>query len=415
MTKRPGRRGVFSLGFHEFWQSVLVWLAAGEFGGIFDAEANMPLTLSLRRSGSGRMCLSVATAAMLFACAAGSPAFGQTFTLLGVKPGYQYSLSTAVVDDGSLTVGYSVGQDRSQESFVSSDGIRTDLPSDQDYYGVSGDGAFLLGYSNSSIVRQRRSDGAVRTVAIPNFYTNGYNSFGDINRTGSVVVGYSVSSSGLSSKAWYWTEGSVATQIVTGGSWSKATGVSADGRYVCGYDDGGFGSAFLYDRQLNSSRWLQGDALFNHANAFAISGDGRVVVGRAFDSRGIETPVRWVDGALDYLILNSTITDDGVATDVSLDGSVITGGFFNSNRGFVWTPGTGLLDARDFLALCGVSLSTDIRIGRDLYVSADGKTLAGYAYTTQPSVLQAFVATIPVPGAMSFALAVAGFGLRRRR
>ncbi len=127
------------------------------------------------------------------------------------------------------------------------------------------------------------------------------------------------------------------TGVGTGGSMNWAFAVSADGRVVVGSDGSDpslFGKPFVWTA---SSGEVLLDTVFGKSGAYAVSADGSVVVGQA---RG--KPFRWtLLGGLQNLSVSN-----GNALAVSADGSIVVGYLGNdpstSTAAFKWTQATGL-------------------------------------------------------------------------
>jgi probable HAF family extracellular repeat protein len=200
-------------------------------------------------------------------------------------------------------------------------------------------------------------------------------------------------------------------------SYSDARAISRDGSTVVGVstpDSGSSGAAFVW-RQGTGMQGLPplpgSTTLFTRADA--ANADGSVIVGAAPTASGIDHAVRWT---------NSEVQDLGVvpgwlasnAFAVSDDGLVVGGSVSGLQEltAVIWTPGTGLMIASDYLGLFGISVPTGWQLREIQAMSGDGLTYAGYARSSTGS-LQGFVATIPAPpGLMVFVPAL--MFLRRR-
>ena len=198
-----------------------------------------------------------------------------------------------------------------------------------------------------------------------------------VSTDGSVVVGYG-NIAGGSSRAFRWTAGGGMADlgVLTGGSYSFASGVSKDGTAVVGYGDNAGGSSRAF-------RWTAGGGMadlgvltggsYSYANG--ASTDGSVVVGKSNSSVG-ERAFRWTDAGgmadLGTLVGGSFSSAEGV----SADGFVVVG-YSNSAapgvRAFRWTSAGGMADLGTHI---GGSYSYAYG------VSADGSVIVGYSDST---------------------------------
>jgi len=155
-----------------------------------------------------------------------------------------------------------------------------------------------------------------------------------VSSDGSTIVGCSQVEDGM--EAFLWRAG-VMTGLGTLGSkaglcQSRATAVSANGSVVVGFayhEEATFCGTEAF-RWENGTMVGLGDlaapANMVHSKAFAISGDGAIIVGTAFNGRGNEA-FRWWNGqmaALGYLTPLGTELDS-CANAISTDGKVIVG------------------------------------------------------------------------------------------
>jgi probable HAF family extracellular repeat protein len=250
-------------------------------------------------------------------------------------------------------------------------------------------------------------------------------------------IAYGVSSGGdvivgdLAGGSFRWTEsaGFVDLGTLSGGeNNSLALSVSADGSTVAGIARAANGRDEAFRWTLSSG--MVGLGLFPRAvssNAYSVSGDGSVIVGRNnfFEPPpGGQTAIshseafRWTESEgmaplidLPYPFYTSS------AVDVSADGSVIVGNIgttspFPGNPlvgAFYWTAETGALNLRDVLLSGG---ATGLESGTFLHalaVSADGRTVVGTAFLD--GVTQGFVATVPEPSTVVLAVMAAACGI----
>ncbi len=171
-----------------------------------------------------------------------------------------------------------------------------------------------------------------------------------VSGDGSVLVGTASNASpSNNNRAFRWTSGGgmVSLGLLSGGNQSYGTAVSDDGSVVVGgaNDETGFLRAF---------RWTSGDGMVSlgilsggsQSYGTAVSGDGSVVVGQANDA-SFETAFRWTSGGgMVSLGLLSGGTFS-IANGASGDGSVVVGyadDTSGNNKAFRWTSGGGMVN-----------------------------------------------------------------------
>ncbi|MBS3734378.1 MAG: hypothetical protein KGY99_05570, partial [Phycisphaerae bacterium] len=178
-----------------------------------------------------------------------------------------------------------------------------------------------------------------------------------VSADGTAVVGYS--SSEYSSEAFRWTQatGIVGLGAFTGDDSSEACGVSADGSVVVGYT--------LDDADYTAFRWVAGSGMSSvgdNAKAYAVSGDGDVVVGRS-NSKGF----RWTaDGGMVEL------SDFDKARGASDDGAVIVGWSEWTYQALRWVAGH---NDPDHLG----GLASEEPYSKAHAVSGDGSVVVGFS------------------------------------
>ncbi len=231
--------------------------------------------------------------------------------------------------------------------------------------GVSGDGSVVVGYSISGTgLEAFRWTQATGMVGLGNLPGGISSSASGVSADGSVVVGYSNSANGNEAFRWTQVTGMVGLGNLPGWSSSRASGVSADGSVVVGYSDS-LDEVFRWTRATGMVGLgnLFGGGLFRRvlwSGIPAVSADGSVVVGY---TSGNEAS-RWTQ-ATGTVGLGS-LRFSGVASGVSADGSVVVGQSMNANfaqEAFRWTQGTGMV------GLGGPSYANG--------VSADGSVVVG--------------------------------------
>jgi len=180
-----------------------------------------------------------------------------------------------------------------------------------------------------------------------------------VSANGSVVVGVADDSNG-NPRAFRWTAATGIQDLGTlGGDWSEATDVSADGSVIVGwsYDANGIYRAFKWTTATGMQDLGAGD----FSKAYGISGDGSAIIIDIYPSA-----YRWtLSGGLEDLgNLGGNSTG---ASDVSSDGSVITGSSSNSSGdpyAFRWVEGAGMEQIGTFYSFARG-------------ISGDGSTVTG--------------------------------------
>lgn len=215
---------------------------------------------------------------------------------------------------------------------------------------VSADGSVVVGYSYSSSGREIKafrwteSYGLMSLTGFPGGIIKG-GAYG-ISADGSVVVGYATSSSS-GAEAFRWTEsGGMQNLGFPEGNFDNAAyGISADGSVIVGTSSPSVTSTEAF-------RWTESEGIVGigdllgggfHSTAQGISGDGSTIVGYSSASSGYGTEAfRWTESdgmvGLGSLIENNF---DSEACDVSADGSVVVG--YSNGEAFRWTESDGMV------------------------------------------------------------------------
>jgi uncharacterized membrane protein len=234
------------------------------------------------------------------------------------------------------------------------------------YPAISADGSVVVGVNGPDI--RFETNQAFRWTMESGMEGLGFPEAFDVSSDGTVVVGGSLLGPGRL-EALRWTPES--RQRIGVGMLSRATGVSDDGSVVVGVIYHG-PAVVGPDAEPEPFRWTSDDGLVPFGfpgNTWAVSGDGRVVVGSSSSSA-----YRWTEeeglGSLGYLPGHN----QSRATDTSADGSVIVGVSGSPGQPFRWTAETGMAplngwDSARFGSAQGVS------------VSSDGSTIVGYSGT----------------------------------
>lgn len=201
-----------------------------------------------------------------------------------------------------------------------------------------------------------------------------------LSADGSVVVGGSDSPAGYQAFSWTQAGGMVGLGILSGGSYSNALGVSGDGSVVVGSSDSSSGN--------QAFRWTQAGGMLGlgvlsggvFSIAYGVSADGSVVVGQSDSLVGSEA-FRWTQagGMVGLGVLSGGVSSG--ASAVNADGSVVVGGSDTSsgNRAFRWTQaggmvGLGTLSGDSFSYAYGVNADGSVVVGQS------GTNLSGQAF-----------------------------------
>ena len=209
-----------------------------------------------------------------------------------------------------------------------------------------------------------------------------YSRMSGVSADGSIVIGYGSSAAAAGNdEAFRWTSttGIAGLGLLPGATYSYSNGISADGLTIVGESD-----SAASGNSSEAFRWTQATGMVGlgfltggtQSNARAASADGSVIVG-AGDSAaagGNYEAYRWTQGTgmvgLGFLAGGS----ESYATGVSADGSVVVGGSASTVAGgnyeaFRWTQGTGMV---------GLGLLTGGTQSNASAVSADGNVVVGF-------------------------------------
>jgi probable HAF family extracellular repeat protein len=236
-----------------------------------------------------------------------------------------------------------------------------------------------------------------------------------ISGDGSVVVGWSMSASGLEAFRWTAGEGMVGLGDLAGGPFhSMARGVNWDGTVIVG-------RATIGTNAREAFRWTQDTGMVSigdlpggltQADAIDVSDDGSVIVGTGTRSPtgGVE-PFRWTPATGIQLLVLPGGAASGSARAVSADGNIVVGtvSFATGSgiQGYRWTESTGIELLGD---VPGHPQPPQSSINA---ISADGSTLAGLGWNSS-AVWTASVGfqLIDPPDTGSQAFAVDGGGYK---
>jgi probable HAF family extracellular repeat protein len=325
---------------------------------------------------------------------AASIAAGQSITGLGSVdwPEGGYTVVNGISRDGSTVVGvgYRQSATRYAARWTRAEGwqlLGSPSRMHSTAYAANQDGSVIVGQrplgDEDEFPRMAAciwmSDGAVRYLPAldPAFYNSV--AYG-VSDDGAVVVGYGGPSGNEYHHAFRWTsaEGTVDLGLFPGGIYAGAFGLSRDGAVIVGACTGDYpGGAF---------RWTSDEGMVNIGTlpgasvslARAVSSDGSVIVGEAASGIGSRA-FRWTSaGGMEDLGLTAAARGS-VALAVNADGSIVVGynysWSFNSSA-FLWNRHLGMVDLNTYLPSIGIDL-TGWTLLEAVGISADGLAIVG--------------------------------------
>jgi probable HAF family extracellular repeat protein len=287
-------------------------------------------------------------------------------------------------------------------------------------YGVSADGSVIGGSSNSTDGVPNAKE-AFRWTESTGMVGLGYLS--DISHEsiilgmsgdGSVLAGWGTAI-GVGDQSFYWTEqtGLVELESLGGESWSR--GISSDGSSIIGKSQSPSGYQAFHWNMANGMEGigdLSGGVFESQANS--TNSDGSIIVGWGSSSLGSEA-FRWTESegmiGLGDLDGGDFYSD---ALDISTDGSIIVGVSTTAlgNEAFIWDDDNGMRSVIDILENEGLDLTGWTLTGAR-GISADGLTIVGNGINPD-GYTEAWIATVPEPGTISF-LAVGAMAMLKKR
>jgi uncharacterized membrane protein len=206
------------------------------------------------------------------------------------------------------------------------------------------------------------------------------NAYG-VSNGGAVIVGLGWDDCNATGFRWEVSTGIVSLGSLNGRA-SRANDISADGTVIVGWDDADDGSR-------RGARWVNGvESLLSQSDLFlggaeAVTADGSVIVGgNAGGPFERNQAYRWSEargGELIGMLPNDDPLAAAYAFAVSDDGRVIVGASgARSRESFVWTRATGMINLQDYLVDLGVQGLEDWELDTALAISSDATTIAGW-------------------------------------
>jgi probable HAF family extracellular repeat protein len=355
-----------------------------------------------------------------------TPGLAASFTPLGDLPGGElYSTAYDVSGDGQVVVGTGTSSTYSEAfrwtaatGMVSLGGLTR--PGNSTGEAVSADGTTIVGLD----VRTAQGYSWTSTGGMVGLGTYPPGAFSegatDVSADGSVIVGISGGQAVLYS-------GGTITGLGTlpgDGHVSASFGISGDGHVAVGFSDyeliipGGPGEDPFTDTVDQAVAWFDEqivglgdlDGGDYYSRAYAASFDGSIIVGSSIGSDGYQA-FRWTS-ATGMLAIGG-----GNAKDISADGRVIVGtASFGvpENNAAIWIDDSGPQQIWALLVAQGVTGLDGWVLGSAEAVSADGRTVVGWGYSTADYRQQAWVASLditPIPLPPTLALLFSALGL----
>ena len=263
--------------------------------GIVDLGGN-PYSDMLALSSSGKIAVGfIATPANNNQAGAWTVSHGLIALPIPFAQTEGMSNAQGVSSDGRYIVGYVMFQNSSfMQGVLWTDALKltylTPLAAGTDYYanGISADGNIIVGTAsdkdhNEHAVYWDRATNTIHDLGSFNYSLSQYSNAIAANRDGSVIVGSSTNSAGVT-QGFRWTTQAGMVELQSLGGTSQATGVSDTGR-VIGYSTNAKneGRAVYWDKnKIRDLGTLRADNS-GSSSAQAISATGKVIVGAADD------------------------------------------------------------------------------------------------------------------------------------
>ncbi|TVQ62837.1 MAG: hypothetical protein EA378_03215 [Phycisphaerales bacterium] len=304
---------------------------------------------------------------------------------------------------------------------------------------VNADGSVVVGraWSGTAPFESYRWTSASGMVGIGDFAGGVANqsSAWSVSADGSVVVGSGFAPDGSRAYAWTQTGGFEQVDPIPGGAFSESRVISGDARLMGVNSSGGSLGGLrpsIYSRETNTHVTIipNGPGM-TVSSIYGLADDGTAAAGSGTFNDGINsysTPYHWTAdggtqslGILGFVDTGASIVRQAEAFAMSADGRVVVGSSTNEGRffeAFIWDAENGMRSLEDVVRDAGIDLG-DWWLERATGVSADGNVITGFATNQNIGAglgTQAFVIVIPAPGTASvLALGLAAAVRRRRR
>lgn len=348
--------------------------------------------------------------------------FAQSLTFVQPPVGFNESYGVGVSADGRIAGGWSEGAALENRGwFWTPEGGRQDIPTppvplNSRVGGLSGDGATLVGWANST--RGSEPFTAFRYSAAGGFQSLGLMAGFEQTKAvgasgdGSVVVGYADNRVGASTRGFRWSLTGGMEPLPLGNS--RILAVSRDGAVSVGHQTlaNGITAAIMWPA-AGSPVYLTGLPGSTGNRALGVNQNGRIVVGT---SQTGTTAAIWRDGVVESLGLAPGYARSR-AYGVNDDGTVIVGVFdIPETRAGIWRQGFGWQPLHEYLAGFGLSVPPELILYDAVSVSSDGRTIVGTARSPGGGGYIGYIATVPSASSIGvMLLASIGGSLSRRR
>jgi probable HAF family extracellular repeat protein len=302
------------------------------------------------------------------------------YEILGTLGG-SYSVAYRLSADGSVVIGMSTTTTRNNAFRWTAAGGMTSIhdPSwNYSYaFGVSGDGATIVGYWGD---QNYIETAYVWTQALGAQDLTTLGGAGGtaraVNHDGTVIVGRAqLADNKWNAVRWVGDTHTPYTLGTLGGASSDAMDVSGDGLVIVGESSTASGA-------LHAFRWVGGTMTDlgtfggSTSQSLATNSNGSVVVGHAWNAQEVARAFRWEGGTM--VDLGTLGGDTAYAKDVNSDGSVVVGGAQISSgayRAFRWTS-AGMVSVEDWLRAGGITVAADFTSAAN-GISDDGSVVVG--------------------------------------
>ena len=346
---------------------------------------------------------SMVCAAILAASLVGVPALAQSLIQgLGDLTGGLGANAYGVSGDGAVVVGFSYyiapGGLLKSHAFrwTQAGGMHAVFEDGLDYTSsalcISADGLTIGGWHALTITEEKAF---IWSAANGELQLDTRSGVTALAGTGAVGAGYIVHGSGEPPRAGIWNSTGNRTFIDSPGvivPGSDARGISADGTVVVGqamFSPVTAGRAFRWTAATGMQNIGSPDAGGPTSHADAITPDGSVIVGaaQATGGSGPQEAALWTAAGGWQILGSLSGTPGGTAYAVSADGQTVVGA--SGGHAFIWRPGRGI---EDLLAVLGSPPGWTLTEARG--ISADGRIIVGNG-------IQAWIATLPLYGDMN--------------
>lgn len=322
-----------------------------------------------------------------------------SFTLIRPeKPGFLDM--TAISGDGMRLSGMRFYDGMRGMRWTEADGLQV-VPDSRVLYRSSYDGSVIAGEaSGSQPIYWTEKDGTRKLDAIEGESKRG--AARAVSDNAAIIVGWGVYKT--QDVAMYWTTDGPHPAFTDVQNYTNSTfyDVTGDGSVGVGKVTYRFTpSAFSWSLE-GGATILPGLEEFGPAAAWAVSDDGRTIVGTSESGSGNLRPVRWIDGEIELLSGELDGFEFTHVTDVNESGNMIVGmarEISTSRRhSWIWTEGAGFQLVSDYLTEAGLKLDDVDFFTRYISISNDGRSLGGSVEISGSGDVGGFIAHVPEPG-----------------